>query len=216
MSLNSTPIADRQVYRQDEQPSDGRDGILWVDTSASPAETKVYDKATDSWELLSEENVPGWQHITSFEDTDTTTTFDFDHTLSTTFDELQMRVDLWSYGSGNGKLAMQLNGDTSGNYDQHRIDSGSLSHYTGASEMFVAQFDASSIRNIGGSVGVSCTTRDGEKGYPKFNGNLQARPSGGTLLNGMLSVGYSSIDRIYLYSTPPGAGRVDLYGRNYR
>lgn len=50
MSLQSTTIYDRRVYAQDTEPSDKRDGNLWVDTSASPPDTKTYDADTGVWE----------------------------------------------------------------------------------------------------------------------------------------------------------------------
>lgn len=55
MPSDSTPIAERQVYAQDTQPSNERDGVLWVDTSvpSGPPKTNVYDADTGSWEPLS-------------------------------------------------------------------------------------------------------------------------------------------------------------------
>lgn len=50
MGQETTPIAERRVYAQADEPSDTRDGILWVDTSVSPRETFVYSTDTNSWE----------------------------------------------------------------------------------------------------------------------------------------------------------------------
>lgn len=50
MSLQSTTIYDRVVYTQDTEPSDKRDGILWVDTSASPPDTYTRDASAETWE----------------------------------------------------------------------------------------------------------------------------------------------------------------------
>lgn len=212
-----TSYADKQIYRSDNEPDDNRDGILWVDTSNSPATTKLYDAAADSWEGITEKNLPSWGLIHTHEDTDDSTVFDMDTgVMSETYDEYQVRVQLWSYGTGNGKLAMQLNGDTSTSYSYHRLDSGSISQATGGDEFFVAQFDASDIKNIGGFIGMSCSEDpSGEQGYPKVNGNLEARSGGGVLLNGRLNATYSAINQINLYSTPPGTGKAEVYARNF-
>lgn len=55
MGLSSQTLADTRVYAQDTQPTDERDGIIWVDTSVSPRDTFVYSSASNSWELISPE-----------------------------------------------------------------------------------------------------------------------------------------------------------------
>lgn len=57
MGLNSQTLADTRVYAQDTQPTDERDGIIWVDTSVSPRDTFVFSSASNSWENISPSNV---------------------------------------------------------------------------------------------------------------------------------------------------------------
>lgn len=55
--MNSRPVSITQVYPQDTEPTDTRDGILWVDTSVSPPNTYTYDADTASWEPVATQNV---------------------------------------------------------------------------------------------------------------------------------------------------------------
>lgn len=55
--MNTRPVVQTQVYAQDTEPSDTRDGVLWVDTSVSPRVTKVYSADTASWEEVAPGNV---------------------------------------------------------------------------------------------------------------------------------------------------------------
>ena len=47
--MNSRPVSITQVYPQDTEPTDTRDGILWVDTSASPPATYTFDRQSSEW-----------------------------------------------------------------------------------------------------------------------------------------------------------------------
>lgn len=50
---DSRSLADKRVYAQDIAPADTREGVLWVDTSVSPPETRVRDTASNTWEPVS-------------------------------------------------------------------------------------------------------------------------------------------------------------------
>lgn len=52
MGMQSTTIQQTQVYAQETQPTDTRDGVLWVDTSVSPRQTYVYSTTSGSWESV--------------------------------------------------------------------------------------------------------------------------------------------------------------------
>lgn len=55
--MSSRPVTITQVYVQETEPTDTRDGILWVDTTVNPPKTKVYDADTGSWEPVATKNV---------------------------------------------------------------------------------------------------------------------------------------------------------------
>lgn len=46
----SRSLADTRVYAQDTEPTDNRDGVMWVDTSGSDRPTYVYSTDTEAWE----------------------------------------------------------------------------------------------------------------------------------------------------------------------
>lgn len=56
MTMTSTSIQDQRVYAQDTQPSDTRDGIIWIDTSVSPRKQYVYSTDSSSWESVTPAN----------------------------------------------------------------------------------------------------------------------------------------------------------------
>jgi hypothetical protein len=47
--MSSGSISTVYVYPQDSEPATKRPGVLWVDTSVSPAVLKAYDSGGDSW-----------------------------------------------------------------------------------------------------------------------------------------------------------------------
>jgi hypothetical protein len=55
--MSSRPVQQTQVYNQDTEPTDTRDGVLWVDTSTSPPDTYSYDASTGTWEPVAPGNV---------------------------------------------------------------------------------------------------------------------------------------------------------------
>lgn len=55
--MNSRPVTITQVYPQDTAPTDTREGVLWVDTSVSPPDTKVYDAASGTWEPVATSHI---------------------------------------------------------------------------------------------------------------------------------------------------------------
>lgn len=55
--MKSQAIFRKQVYTQDTAPGDTRAGVLWVDTSVSPPNTKTYDETTGTWEPVATENL---------------------------------------------------------------------------------------------------------------------------------------------------------------
>jgi hypothetical protein len=55
--MSSGSISTVYVYPQDSEPATKRPGVLWVDTSVSPPDTKAYDENTDVWESVAPGNV---------------------------------------------------------------------------------------------------------------------------------------------------------------
>lgn len=53
----SRSITDQRVYAQDTQPTDERDGVLWVDTSQSARPMSVYSASTAAWEPVAPESL---------------------------------------------------------------------------------------------------------------------------------------------------------------
>jgi hypothetical protein len=71
--MESGSITERAVYRQDTEPDDKREGLLWVDTSGTGVTTKVYDGS--AWASI----VPNFpifvtQEAVSFTESDVSTT----------------------------------------------------------------------------------------------------------------------------------------------
>lgn len=55
--MSSSAMAETRVYAQDTEPSDRRDGILWVDTSETSRPVYVFSTATDQFEPTAPGNV---------------------------------------------------------------------------------------------------------------------------------------------------------------
>lgn len=54
--METSSIFVRQVYAQDTEPVDTRDGVMWVDTSSTTRETYVYAKGSSKWEPVAPAN----------------------------------------------------------------------------------------------------------------------------------------------------------------
>lgn len=117
MGLNSQTLADTRIYAQDTQPTDERDGIIWVDTSVSPRDTYVYSNSSNSWEIISPES---W-------------------TISDTAPNSPTDGDGWIDTSANPSRARVYNASTSNwrsyasenQYNSHVTD---FNNHTGAAE----------------------------------------------------------------------------------
>lgn len=48
--MSSRPVQQTVIYPQPTQPTDERDGVLWVDTSTESRQLSVYSEATSQWE----------------------------------------------------------------------------------------------------------------------------------------------------------------------
>ena len=70
--LESRAIADTRVYAQDTRPSDTRDGIIWIDTSQTPRQTKVYDQSTGGWENIAPDEILVTDYAESFAESNLT------------------------------------------------------------------------------------------------------------------------------------------------
>lgn len=114
MGLNSTPVAQTQVYAQNTSPVDERDGVLWVDTSVSPRETFVYSETSASWEPIapSEFSAIPWEFDGTWSASGSSAST---YTLSASdYDQIRfLAIDL---ANANGDR-MRWNGDTGTNYD---------------------------------------------------------------------------------------------------
>lgn len=55
--MNSRPVTQTVVYAQDVQPTDTRDGIMWVDTASAENDLYTYDAGNSEWVLAAPSNI---------------------------------------------------------------------------------------------------------------------------------------------------------------
>lgn len=112
MTLNSRPISDRRVYAQDTEPSDERDGVIWVDTSDPSRTVHVYSADAGDWVNPAPESQPPWDLIASVSDGtgDVTISFPPD------FERVKMHVKFDNPESSQQGVRCRFNGDTSSEY----------------------------------------------------------------------------------------------------
>jgi len=156
---------------------------------------------------------PAWELIDTYEDTDDTTSFDYDSgNLSVIYNVYKLIYQLQA--GDYGTLFMRLNGDASDNYAYTHEYDGSITNTTGDNkihlgEKFGGQIAVGEIVIRGGNmVGTALSNEPTVTGTP---------PAGAScLLRGRLAVDYADVYRIRIWdNTGAGTGRLHLYGLNF-
>jgi len=154
-----------------------------------------------------EANVPAWELIDSYEDTDTGTAFDYDSGVITVYSVYMVILSLQDHSGTEQNVYSRVNADSSANYAYYDIFTGDAT--TGATEWILELLgtDAAErwyIQYRGGNLATTPAAP-----YPNF-GNLSVRHFYG----GRLNVSYSDVDRIRIWTPDAAAGRLKLYGLN--
>jgi len=155
-------------------------------------------------------NVPAWELIDSYEDTDTGTIFDYDSGTVTVYNMYMVILSGQDHSGAGNSFRITFQGDTSANYT--RYDAYDGIDYTGNSNAIVmyisADGAAQAIMWIRGGNMVS----DPAAPYPTM---VTDQLSSECQYVDVLEVEYANVDRIEIKSDDVATGRLKLYGLNF-
>lgn len=161
------------------------------------------------------ENIPGWELIDSYEDTDTGTAFDYDSGVVTVYSMYMVVLSLQAQlGDGyTGDLEMRVNAQDTADYRSQQYMSGTGSTTTGQTSWIPEINLDRPIQAVlyfrGGNLAASATHV-----YPSFFGVISEGYGGTVLTGGDLAVDFADVDQIRVYTSPVATGRLKLYGLN--
>jgi len=161
-----------------------------------------------------EANVPAWELIDSYEDTDTGTIFDYDPGPLTSYDLYMVILWISEQSGSNQTLKATVEGDTSANYNS-RCMLGNTSTLgisvwrlgKDQSGYFLANTNQTAIMYIRGTLPV------GSDNYPRayFEGHSF---SGMFSTVHELTVAYSKVNQFRIYTSAEATGHLKVYGLN--
>jgi len=158
-------------------------------------------------------HTPAWELIDSYEDTDTSTAFDYDSgTLSEVYNIYMVYVELQDYSGSGNPPQLQLNGDTSANY-YHAAENGT--DYTGETSPDCGAMPANDcafgyLYIRGGNL-----LTDPSSPQPSWAGYVTSGSATAQNPSGSLQVAYNDVNRIRIFTSDAATGRLRLYGFNF-
>jgi len=160
-----------------------------------------------------EANVPAWELIDSYEDTDTGTAFDYDSGVVTVYNFYKVILQLEGHGGGDTELLnIRVNADSSANYNYQYFRSGGGGTTSGTSQWGVQWWNNGTgifVIDLRGGNLTSAPTNN----QPIFHARAGKKGEDG-LAAGHLAVDYADVDQVRIWTASNATGRLRLYGLN--